>query len=1023
MSEAVTSDGGYIIGGYFNNIVNLGNNETLTSNGGQDGMLVKYSAEGEVEWAKTIGGSETDTITSLEVTSDEGYIVGGYFKSATIDLGNGIKLTNNGKDNGMLIKYSAEGEEQWAKSIGGNSKIGDVLETSDKGYIVQGTFAGSLKLENGIILTSKNWMDDAMIIKYRNDGVIEWAKSIGGSGVDQINSVAEIRDGGYIVGISMGHNSNTIYLEEGVALYNNGGNDGYLIKYNREGELQWTKVIGGTLSDYIELVIETSDGGFLAKGFFKSSSIDLGCGVTLINNSNTGADDGMLIKYSAEGEVEWAKSIGGNSKIGEVLETSDKGYIVVGGFGSDSIDLGNEVIITNNPRGGFGDGMIIKYNAQGEVEWADTVGGAELDDISHVVETSDGGYLAGGICRGPVVLENGEGSEYYGDYDGMFIKYRNSGEMEWIKIIGGSKRESIERVAETSDGGYIVRSHFECESIKLENGETLTNNGSQDGMIIKYMPVENTEVIVEQAVGIGGNREDEIICVQGTKDGGYIAGGYFKSSSIDLGNGIILIKKSSNTTYSEGMLIKYNSIGEVEWAQTIGATKQGEITSIVETKDGGYIVAGDFESSSINLGNGVILKNSGSKDGMVIKYSKAGYIEWAKSIGGTSGDDINSIAETRDGGYIVVGYFKSSSIDLGNGVTLTNNGSNDGMIIKYSAEGEIEWAKSLGGTSDDYIESVEETRDGNYVVGGCYNSTTVDLGNGVTLTNNGGNDGMIIKYSAEGEVEWAKEIGGSGSDVIKSVAVASDGGYIVGGYFRSIIIDLGQGTRLTNNGNENGMLIKYSAEGEIEWAKEIGGILHDGINSVAETRDRGYIVGGYFHKRINLENGGILASNGSNDGMIVKYNSEGKIEWAKSIGGASSEGINSVAETIDGNYVAGGYFWDTGGNLNLGNGVILNKKGYSDGMVVKVSAKMGAPEVQELVVENERKEYRITTDVNEIDGIKGGSISGEDKSSYEKVKYGDNSTKEIIMIPEENYEIIGITINGEEYGFAENEDG
>ena len=84
---------------------------------------------------------------------------------------------------------------------------------------------------------------------------------------------------------------------------------------------------------------------------------------------------------------------------------------------------------------------------------------------------------------------------------------------------------------------------------------------------------------------------------------------------------------------------------------------------------------------------------------------------------------------------------------------------------------------------------------------------------------------------------------------------------------------------------------------------------------------------------------------------------------------------------------------------------------------------MGANEQEEITFENQRKEYKITTDVKEIDGIKGGTISGEDKISYEKVKHGDSSIKPIIMIPDSNYEIIGITVNGKEYQYMTLPDG
>ena len=96
---------------------------------------------------------------------------------------------------------------------------------------------------------------------------------------------------------------------------------------------------------------------------------------------------------------------------------------------------------------------------------------------------------------------------------------------------------------------------------------------------------------------------------------------------------------------------------------------------------------------------------------MLIKYNAEGEVEWGTSIGGGSSDFINSVVETTEGGYLIGGDF-SSSIDLGNGTTLTSKGDQDGMLIKYNAEGEVEWGTSIGGSSEDRINSVVETTEG-----------------------------------------------------------------------------------------------------------------------------------------------------------------------------------------------------------------------------------------------------------------------------------------------------------------------
>ena len=549
----------------------------------------------------------------------------------------------------------------------------------------------------------------------------------------------------------------------------------------------------------------------------------------------------------------------------------------------------------------------------------------------------------------------------------------------------------------------------------------MTNNSSNasDGMIIKFEKVELSNTVVTRAEEIGGSRSDYIESVVATSDGGYIAGGYFNSSSIQVGDYTL-----SNNGNTDGMIIKYNREGTVEWARSIGGDRDDEITSVAVASDGGYIAGGYFEGNSIQVGDYTLRNNSSYySDGMTIKYDANGEVEWATSIGGDEDDSIYSVASTSDGGYIAGGYFEGNSIQVGD-YTLRNNSSytsySDGMIIKYSREGEVEWATSIGGDRDDKITSVASSSDGgDIIVGGYFESSSIQVGD-YTLSNNDDSDGMIIKYSREGEVEWTRSIGGDRDDEITSVASTSDGGYIVGGYFERSI-QVGDYT-LTGNGWEDVMIIKYNREGAVEWARSVGGRSSDYINSVASTSDGGYIAGGYFEGNSIQVGDYILTSNGNTDGMIIKYSSSGELEWATSIGGDENDSIYSVASTSDGRAIAGGYFASS--SIQVGEYTLTNNStNYSDGMILEIVNQAGVPEIQELTVENSRKEFKITTDVKEIDNVKGGAISGEDSKPYEIVKYGDSSTKEIVMTPDENYEIIGITVNGEEWSFEESEEG
>ncbi|MCI9413481.1 MAG: hypothetical protein HFJ31_03110, partial [Clostridia bacterium] len=846
----------------------------------------------QTEWSKSVGGNNFDRITCITKTSEGGYIVGGYFNSSNIILGNNIELNSNSTYyyTGMIIKYGNDGEVEWGRTITGNQmqQITCIEETNDGGYIVGGYFTSrSIDLGNGIVMNNKGW-EDGMIIKYDSNGNVEWGKAVGGSSSDYITCIIKTNDGGYIIGGYF--KSSSIELENGVILNNNGSFDGMIIKYKESGKVEWGKEIGGSSDDRITCITETIDGDYVVGGHFSSSSIDLESQITLNNN---GERDGMIIKYGSNGKIEWGNVVGGkkSEQITCITNAKEGGYVVGGHFSSSSLNFENGTELNNK---GSSDGMIIKYGSNGEVEWGNVIGGNKDDEITSIIETSEGGYIAvGNFMSSNIRLQNKVELINYGYRDGMIVKCSKSGIIEWGSKVGGENNDQINSIIEISNRSYIVGGDFESTSIKLENGTELNNKGKSDGIIIRYNIIDKPEIKIKQGKSIGGSEEDQITCIVETQDGGYLVGGYFRSSSIDLGNGEVLTNKSSSTAYSDGMIIKYGSDGNVEWRKAVGGSSDDRITCITETIDGGYIVGGYFKSETIYIENGVVLYNHRINyyDGMIIKYSESGEVEWGKVVNGTNNDYIICITKAQDGGYVVGGYFNSSSIDLGNGIVLNNrSGYNDVMIIKYNERGNIEWGKTLGGDRDDEITCIVETRDGGYAIGGYFDSSSIDLGNGVVLTNKSSStaysDGMIIKYSTDGKVEWGKVVGGSSYDYISCITEAKDGGYVVGGYFKSNSIDLGNGVVINSKDNNinysDGMIIKYDEGGNLEWGKEIGGTGSDQITCITESSDRGYVLGGYFDSSsIDLGNGVVLknkVTNGSSDGMIIKYKESGKVE-------------------------------------------------------------------------------------------------------------------------------------------------
>jgi hypothetical protein len=264
-----------------------------------------------------------------------------------------------------------------------------------------------------------------------------------------------------------------------------------------------------------------------------------------------------------------------------------------------------------------------------------------------------------------------------------------------------------------------------------------------------------------------------------------------------------------------------------------------------------------------------IIGGSGN-EALLIKTDAFGNVQWAKTYGGTLADIAHSVQQTSDGGYIVAGYTWS----FGTG--------GDILLIKTDANGNVQWAKTYGGTNNDYAFSVRQTPDGGYIVAGTTNSFGA-----------GWSDIFLIKTDAFGNVQWAKTYGEAGYDEALSVRQTSDGGYIVASWTNSF-----------GAGGGDVFLIKTNASGNLQWAKTYGGVNDDIAYSVQQTSDGGYIVAGATYS----------FGAGSNDVFLVKIDTFGNLQWVKTYGGTGSYQARSVQQTSDGGYIVAGR---TGSNVFL----------------------------------------------------------------------------------------------------------
>jgi len=220
---------------------------------------------------------------------------------------------------------------------------------------------------------------------------------------------------------------------------------------------------------------------------------------------------------------------------------------------------------------------------------------------------------------------------------------------------------------------------------------------------------------------LGGTQTDRVRSVCSTHDNGFLVVGSSKSSDGDV---------SDNNGQSDVWLCKLDNLGNILWDKNYGGSNNDYAFSVARTTDNGFIVAGRTDSTDQDVSG-----NHGYSDGWVLKVDINGDLDWAKCYGGTLDDEINSVIQTSNGRYALLGSSRSSDDDVPG-----NKGDRDFLFMLLDEDGNIEWSKNYGGSATDIGSALIETSDGNYVL--CGNTYSND---GDVLGNNGNNDGWVLQ--------------------------------------------------------------------------------------------------------------------------------------------------------------------------------------------------------------------------------------------------------------------------------------
>lgn len=412
-------------------------------------LLTKAQAP-SISWQKTFGGSGDDYGWNMIKTSDGNYIVCGTTTSSDGDFS-----INRGDYDAFAIKFDAEGNFIWSKTFGGSAydDFTNIIEIDNGGFLITGTTAS-----NDGDVSGNHGGEDIWLVRLSSTGDIVSQKCFGGSG-DEYNDPSSL-------GLIKTHDHNYMFAavtnsSDGDVPQNLGGNDGWVVKFNRHGNIIFSKIYGGNADEGITSIMELNDGKYVIGGTTYSTD---GAGI-----GNHGDADYMLIQIGSTGNVKWSRCYGGSGSdiLHEGVGVSNNTIVLGGSTNSSDGDV-------TGYHGGFADSWVINIKAQnGNTKWANCFGTTLTEAAFDLVKTNDG-YVS-------VAPVDSDGYCCFETWDAQAIKINNSGNEEWSKIFGGSDYDQVNTGIETNDHGILLN----CVTTSTDGDITNNHGGPEDGWLVK----------------------------------------------------------------------------------------------------------------------------------------------------------------------------------------------------------------------------------------------------------------------------------------------------------------------------------------------------------------------------------------------------------------------------------------------------------------------------------------------------------------------------------------------------------
>ena len=736
---------------------------TSFGNGGKDLWIIKTDNSRNKLWDKFYGGMNLDYGIKVIKAYDAGYIILGQTHSF-----------GNGSGDIWLLKIDDLGNIVWQKTYGGeNLDTGyDICTSNENGYVIAGT-----------TVSKKTNSMDGYVFKVDSVGNMIWEQIYGGLSIDVFSSITKKNEEyGYVL---FGHTKS--YMLDKSRKKKKGfigriiasmfkkepSSEAWIMDIDEYGDRNWHNTYGGKKEDVGKSIDAFSDNSFL-----------LTCET---ESFGRGKKDIWLLKIDGNGKIIWDNTFGGkkNDIYGSTLVYSNNS-IFISGQRLIKNKFSLRSILTFNSQKKSSElanyrTFIARLNGKGDIVW-------ENDDFEDQKCITP--YMT---TLGKNILIAGQKSTpFNGSGDAWVISMNKKGEVIWDANFGGRGADGWNYAFVTKDGGYLSVGYTDSYGF-----------GKNDIWIIKT----DFSGEKEWSKVYGGKLDDFGWGATESVDGGYVITG----ETFSFGNG-----------QSDIYIFKIDSVGNKVWSNTFGGLSEDVGYSIVNSDDGGYVIASQTRSYG-----------KGGNDGMIVKFDSLGTKKWNRVYGGKGLDYFKSITNDSLNGYVIAGGTRSF-----------NNGDSQGWVMNVDENGYLKWEKTYGDNGEDGFNMITRSKDNNFMA----------VGYSESFFSKGMKDALMVKIDSSGNKMWMNLFGGKSDDIANSVFECKDGGFAIVGETTSF-----------GSGKNDILILKTNSNGVQKWKSTIGGKGVDIGRSIEELPKGGFILSGTS-----------TISNLSFDSILIKTDKKGK---------------------------------------------------------------------------------------------------------------------------------------------------